>query len=106
MKFTVQERRRIMAWRIKLAVMVDQGFAVESYKPEEEKAALHIAMLEMAINGLRTIEDQIGAMTVLNQVMYDIFDAEDDPDHWRQHENAELLDLYAKIMSEYRNQTG
>ncbi len=106
MNFTQQERRRIMAWRIKLALMVDQAYLAEPHKSEKYTAALHIAMLEMAIAGMRTIEDQTGTMTVLNQVMYDIFDAEDDPDHWRQRENADLIDLYAKVMREYRNQTG
>lgn len=100
MKFTQAERQSIMTWRLKMALMVDQAFMADVNNAEAEVTSLHIAMLEMAIAGMRTIEDQTGTMTVLNQVMYDMFDAEDEPNHWRHKENSRIIDIYTNVMRE------
>ena len=100
MKFTRQQRQGIMIWRLKLATMVDQAFPTDAADPKAETEAMQIALLEMAIASMRMLEDQTGTMTVLNQVMYDMFDAEDDPKHWRHEENSRMIEIYTKAVSE------
>jgi hypothetical protein len=99
-----KKREPIMRWHLQLTAMIDHALPADTPDPHKEMEILHIALLEMAIAGLMSQMDQTDAMTLINQTMYDLFDAQDDDHHWRYKENAEMAAIYRKVRQEFREQ--
>jgi hypothetical protein len=97
-----KEREPVMGWNLKLTAMIDQALPADVSDPRKETEALHMALLEMAIAGLMSQTDQADAMTVINQTMYDLFDAQLNDHHWRHKENSEMAAIYKKVRREFQ----
>lgn len=104
MKQHKNQRQRVMVWRLKMATMIEQAYQMGIADSDEETEALQTALLEMAISGFLTREDQTGTMTALNQIMYDIFDAENDPCHWRREEDERMVEIMQDLHAELARQ--
>jgi hypothetical protein len=92
-----QQRERVMAWQIKLGTIIQEALPDDVGKAQPEIDALHVALLELGIGALLDHMDQTETMTFVNYVLYDMFDARNEPGHWRNKEAAQLAASYKKV---------
>jgi hypothetical protein len=97
-----QQRQPIVLWHLKLCAMIDES--VPDNPSVAELEGLPYALLEMGISALLGRMDQTETMTVVNQTLYDLFEAQDEQDHWRHRENAEMAAIYKQVRQQLDQQ--
>lgn len=95
-----KNRERVVAWHLKIGAIIDETLPTGVPDPGAEIEALHMALLELGVTGVLSQHDQAETLSIVNETLYDIFDAQEQPDHWRHREQAEMIEVYKQVRRE------